>query len=152
MAYILILVIQKNYILVSMIFKKVREIKSKEGVVHFRRYQILKFGKLGGIYLHYFTQPDKDMFEHDHPWNFSTMILKGAYLEQYGGKHRIRRFLSYKRYKAEDSHKIVDLIDGKPCWTLAFVGKRRRIWGYNTHKGWMDHKEYRSKKRAGLIQ
>jgi hypothetical protein len=78
-------------------------------------------------------------------------VLKGGYLEQYSNKHRIRRFLSWKRYKAEDSHKIVDLIGGKPCWTLAFVGKRRRVWGYHTQKGWMDHREYRAKKRAGLI-
>ncbi|CAG7580837.1 MAG: putative L-ectoine synthase [uncultured marine phage] len=135
-----------------MIFKKVREIKSKEGVVHFRRFQILKFGKLGGIYLHYFTQPDKDEHEHDHPWDFSSFVLKGAYLERYDVyKSRLRQFPSFRRYKAEDCHRIADLVNGKPCWTLVFMGKRRRVWGYKTNKGWMDHKEYRSKKRAGLI-
>ena len=127
------------------LFKKVKEIKSKKsGEIHFRRYAIIET-KPFSIYLHYFTRCDKDLHEHDHPWNFFLIILKGGYIEKSNGNYKMKTPLSMGYFKAEHSHQIVEL-NKKSSWSLAFVGRRKREWGYNTENGWVDNKTYREMK------
>lgn len=51
------------------------------------------------------------------------------------------------RRKAVEFHKIYRL-HSKKVFTLFFVGKRRREWGYATETGWVDHKTYRKTKNG----
>ena len=127
------------------ILKQTKEIRNKYGVLHFKRFSIFSINGVG-LFIHYFTQNDKEVHEHDHPWNFSTIILKGGYTEQHLGNFSDRKFLSYKKFDAEHPHRIHKLF-GKYCITLAFIGKRIREWGYQTENGWIDHKTYRELKR-----
>lgn len=60
--------------------KPVREIRSKENVLHFRRWQILAL-PWGTLYLHHIARADQDEHLHNHPWNFTSLILKGGYVE-----------------------------------------------------------------------
>lgn len=58
----------------------VKEIKSKQGEVHFRRYRLLQTPWFA-IYIHHILISDQDKDMHDHPWNFTSVILEGAYRE-----------------------------------------------------------------------
>lgn len=104
-----------------------------------------------GIYLHKIMLPDSyDM--HDHPWDFASLILWGGYLE-YVNKNpekraqypvvetHNRRIFSFARRKSDWSHRIAAI--QKPTWTLVFVGKRKRVWGFYTMKGWVPYYSYK---------
>lgn len=43
--------------------------------------------------------------------------------------------------RAEHRHRVV-LVDGKPAWTLVFTGRKKRVWGFFTARGWQDFKSY----------
>jgi hypothetical protein len=140
----------------------VKEIRSKAGELHFKRWRIIETPWFN-IYIHKICQSDKDKDPHDHPWNYRTIILKGAYKEMLcqtyedtsTGEsirriHRIsvkefHRWNSVKR-KWYDGHKI-ELISA-PVWTLVITGKHRGVWGYITDKGWVDSLTYRQQKNS----
>src|SRR5690606_7794214 len=63
------------------IFPLILEIKSKLGILHFRRWRIFSC-KCFSIFLHEILQPDQDGYPHTHPWNFYSLILWGSYLEK----------------------------------------------------------------------
>lgn len=86
-----------------------------------------------GIYLHHLMRSDHDRALHDHPWSFITILLSGQYKEhtpQGVTTHRrwsvlVRPCLWLHRLELE-----------RPMWTLVFVGRRSRRWGFMTEHGW----------------
>lgn len=93
------------------------------------------------LYLHRMDTPDSRPTLHDHPWNFVSIILRGGYIERrldpitrdVDERHVVRHV---NRLRAEDVHSIRELLR-VPTWTLLFVGRRRRTWGYlEPSRGW----------------
>jgi hypothetical protein len=129
-------------------FKLIKEIKDREGNLHFQRYQILKTPWFS-ICIHRIFQHDKDPFCHDHPWDFWSLILKGCYTEETVLKndegsfiysYRKRSPFSFKYHQAEDFHKLAVVVKG-PVTTLVILKPRKRAWGY--HLPSSKYKEYR---------
>jgi hypothetical protein len=105
-----------------------------------------------GIYLHRFDGPDPRSTLHDHPWSFTSLVLRGGYIEAdcysgsrtkpvgddwglpeeslvvHGGWTRLEA-RAVNRKRAGDCHTIVKLLR-IPTWTLMLVGRRTREWGY----------------------
>ena len=82
-----------------------------------------------GIYLHKINEDDGSRLLHDHPWPFISLLLRGSYEEirDYSGRvHTVRRF---NKKKTTDLHSIMSL-SRCPVWTLMFVGRRQREWGF----------------------
>lgn len=113
------------------------------------------------LYLHYFLRSDADD-PHDHPWDFTTYMLRGTYTEEVYDIHE-RHFTRWKRYpgdvlkrKAEDIHRIrvrrSVRINSYSEWkrmapvTLFFATRKRKEWGfirnYKTKPRWVHWKEY----------
>jgi hypothetical protein len=86
------------------------------------------------FYLHRFDGPDPRPTLHDHPFNFTAVVLRGGYVErrldrstlEVNENHVIRFF---NRVKSGDAHSIKSLLR-YPTWTFLFVGRRVRQWGY----------------------
>lgn len=55
----------------------VKEIVSKSGELHFRRFRLLELPWFR-IYIHQILKADKDLYEHDHPWSFIISIPAGS--------------------------------------------------------------------------
>ena len=132
--------------------KLIKEIKSKEGVTHFKRWRLLKTPWFE-IYIHGIYKEDQDDHMHNHPWNIWTMILKGSYVEELLSKDgktsklNIRTLGTMAYRNADRFHKIKELIT-KNVYTIAIVGKpKEREWGYSTENGFVDHDTYRKNKR-----
>lgn len=93
---------------------------------------------LCGVYLHKIGTPDPRDTLHNHPWPFVAVILRGGYLEAvkdeeiYARWKRVR-WVNVKRFN-NSFHWIMSL-DRTPTWTLMFVGRRRRVWGYLDREG-----------------
>ena len=121
-----------------------KQIKSRSGELHFRRWLILKLPWFS-IFLHKIYKSDQDNDQHDHPWDFLSIILCGGYVEKHGKKYTAALPFSILRRAAEYHHKIRLIA---PTISLVFARPRRRVWGYNTKGGWISHKDYRKKKRV----
>lgn len=105
-----------------------------------------------GIRIHRIMSSDDRAF-HDHPWSFTTLILRGGYTEyrptgfdpelvtvadDYDGSapteynmHLVRRFEagSLIRHRAADWHYLV-LDQGSEAWTMFCTGRKQQGWGF----------------------
>jgi hypothetical protein len=92
------------------------------------------------LYVHRMTGPDPRATLHDHPWSFLSIIVRGGYIERrldpmtmtVDHWHVVRW---WNRVRALDAHSIRSLLRN-PTWTLLFVGRRRRTWGYLESEGY----------------
>jgi hypothetical protein len=133
----------------------VKEIRSKEGALHFRRWRFFT-SPWFRIYLHKICRSDEDKHLHTHPWNFISFILKGGYSQEYWDSI-LDRDTSYQRFGQFDlvklgrheGHKIT--LSHTPTWTLVFAYGGYKEWGYLTERGYIDHKNYRQMKNNGEL-
>lgn len=132
----------------------VKEIRSRNDELHFQRYRLLTTPWFT-VYLHKIYKSDKDAHMHDHPFDFTSRILKGSYEEAYAESPHwfsVRRRLLKKgdriKHDHTDVHKIT-VIDG-PVWTFVVTGGKRYDWGYQTEIGFMSHDKYRLWKNNGF--
>jgi len=100
--------------------------------------------------LHWILRPDADRHLHDHPWEFTTRIISGGYVEetQEGVASRYPKTRHIRPLGFP--HRIASLI-GDPAnlttgrggtWTEVYTGPRARPWGFYTPGGWIDHAIY----------
>lgn len=106
-----------------------------------------------GVYLHHLNAPDSGA-PHDHPWKFTSIVLRGGYTEEFYPFPHVARALvvpffrtqrwkvgSVHRMGTESAHRITDVQPGTV--SLLLVGKRRRTWGFFPEGGgWIDWKDY----------
>lgn len=92
------------------------------------------------IYLHKFIRSDDDV-QHDHPWWFISLILRGEYDEVVGDRVTRRKRGSVAFRRAEHYHQV-RLVDGAPCVTLIVTGRKKREWGFYCPKGWMHWEKF----------
>jgi hypothetical protein len=136
-------------------FMRTFRITGSDGSPYLTRLRIVQT-PLFGIYLHTIHRPDEDRHLHDHPWNFISLVLSGAYSENRSVDRfspRLRKRWSVARFRAEDAHEIFYVTgpnghalngpnEQDVCRTLVLVGRRRRDWGFHTEDGWVLWSEY----------
>lgn len=134
----------------------VKEIISKLGQVHFRRYRLLETPWLR-IYIHQILISDYDAHFHDHPWHFESRILSGSYREDctYHPKHSAIHSGLYEagdtiRHDSRDAHRLT--LQTPEVWTFVIAWGKRREWGYRLDPDtWMSHESYRTMKNEGKL-
>jgi hypothetical protein len=135
----------------------IKEIVSKEGEVHFRRYRLPSPIPHVKFYIHHILISDYDDYFHDHPWHFRSRLLKGSYREQ-ASYHPDHAYIYSREYHkgdvikhhAQDAHKIT--LTSPDVWTFVVVWGIPRYWGYQTEAGWIGHQEYRQLKNEGKFR
>jgi hypothetical protein len=121
------------------------------GAVLLRRFHVVQWGGPDGpgVMLHQFFGPDEGRCLHDHPWDFVSVILRGAYDEQLTeatpdqssiGIHCWRSRWSKRRLSATDRHRITWVAPG--TWSLVLHGRKERTWGFHTPAGWVPFDRY----------
>ena len=93
-----------------------------------------------GVFLHCFITSDTGGV-HDHPWDNATFVLTTGYWEEMAdGKRWFRPPGCFRFRKAENFHRVHLLPEAEMqtmTWTLFFVGRRRRLWGFLPEEnGW----------------
>lgn len=129
--------------------KLIKEIRSKEGKLHFRRWQLLKT-RWFSIYIHGIYAADQDKHLHNHPWDYKSLVLKGSYIEETNSGINTLQFGTITYRNGKDYHKIKTLLT-KSVYTLFIVSPVKRIWGYQVDGSWMNHEEYRKLKNQNLL-
>ena len=106
------------------------------------------------VFLHKFLKSDPDDV-HDHPWPYTTLILKGGYWEwvpqftaegkRTGEIAHWRRPGHFRTCSATSFHRI-ELDPAVECWTLFMPGPQRREWGFLQRGQWIHNSEYLEEK------
>ncbi len=112
----------------------------------------------GSLNVHCFLRGDHDRAVHDHPFAYTTLILSGGYVEHTPVCNRRgeplfnadgtpitvptrRRAGDLLRRPALWAHRV-ELIDGTPAWTLIWIGRKSREWGFYTALAWLPWRTY----------
>ena len=146
------------------LFQKVKTIKSKTGELHFERWAIIET-KWFALYVHKIHKEDKDYYLHSHPWNYISLILKGAYVEAHSPKfldEPVKGFMwpqfTYRGFpfflswsNTERVHKIQRIVNG-PVTTLFFVWGKTNEWFYQTEFCRLSPETYREIKNTTGIE
>lgn len=104
-----------------------------------------RWDSANSVLLHLFFRADNDAALHDHPWDFTTTVLSGAYREALpsglwtplvGGPaldEDVRWVYVQQtvRHKAEDLHAIAEISNPGHTWSLVTTGPRVRDWGFH---------------------
>lgn len=124
------------------LFQTVKEIRSKSGELHFRRFAIFEIKNFMALYIHTIYQRDKDEFLHTHPWLFCGIIFKGSYLEGLETEpwERIKSPGSISIGGRHFCHKIKEVIKG-PVKSLFFTFGKHKTWYYSLGK--ITNEQYR---------
>lgn len=125
----------------------VREIRSREGVLHFERWRLLNLG-LFAIYIHRIFRSDEDKHAHSHPWWFFSTILAGGYIEERGRHGTLMVRGRWTTMGTDEFHKLTLI---KPVTSFVITGPRITDWGYDTEIGYIESGEYRRLKQAGRL-
>ena len=142
--------------------------RTEDNVAYLTRWGIRT--RWGNVYLHRFEGADPGADLHDHPWSFTSIILRGGYKEQrtecahacrkaddarwwaeqagdVGVSNAVRgRYVTHhgrfrvNRMPLTECHTIVTVKPGSI--TLVFTSPVRRSWGFYTADGFVDHVEY----------
>ena len=104
---------------------------------YLRRWTLLKLPNGRRLYLHHFVGSDWSRHMHDHPKPFVSIGLRGAYVE--GTPKGPRRWVApwIRRFPARHIHRL-RINRSRPCWTLVYVGRPVRDWGFWTEAGWIE--------------
>lgn len=122
-------------------------VPGSDGSVYLRRYGVVDLPDGGHVYLHRIERSDEDSALHDHPWPANALILVEGYREE----RRVvdvtmptRYDVERQRFKPGDVNPImtdtfhrIDLIDGRPAWTILLTGpKVQRPHGQDSWSFW----------------
>lgn len=93
------------------------------------------------VRLHHFHHSDDARYQHDHPWWFVTLVLRGAYYDVgdsgridhlKAGSVRFRRSTHTHTVLVDYGHGATGTRHGKRggVWTLVLTGPNARAWGF----------------------
>lgn len=99
------------------------------------------------VYVHWFMGDD-DLCLHDHPWRFASIILRGGYWEWTDSGRRWYPPGSVLLRPPQWRHRIVREPGRMPV-TLVVAGRKRRDWGFWTHRGFIHWKRYSHREHCG---
>ena len=141
------------------LFQWVKEIRSKKGVLHFKRYAFIETTYFS-VYLHKIYEHDRDLDMHSHPWSFFGIILKGSYVEEYWKKwdhyktieYRTKGPLSIGIGSRNYFHRIHRIENG-PVTSLFFTFGKHQPWYYKTSiETLVESEEYRKLKHTNKLK
>lgn len=82
------------------------------------------------LFLHRFVRSDEDRALHDHPWAFLVIPIWRGYVEHNDkGQRRVWPLLGIRFRRATYRHRV-QLIHGRPAWSLFFRFREHRTWGF----------------------
>lgn len=129
-------------------FMQSMTIPCKDGTEYLIRLRIFQTPWLA-LYVHDIHEDDGDRHQHNHPWSFISIILRGSYLERLypdpigRPDHYVLNEYSrwsWHRMGRDTAHRIVDASPGLK--TLIITGKRQASWGFFVDGELIDWADY----------
>lgn len=121
----------------------------RSGKPYLRRWYVVPRNQNANNYLHHITLDDEDRALHDHPWDNTTILLKGRYWEHTPGGVIMRQAGDVVHRKAADLHRLT--VNGGEAWTLFITGPKVREWGFACPNGWVHWEDFVDSLDSGKI-
>lgn len=117
-----------------------QEIMTPDGsALYMRRHFVSERHERPQVWVHEILLPDEDRAYHDHPWDYRTILLSGAYDEQTPEEKASFEQGDALERKGDSLHR---LLVPSPVVTLFMTSKLWRKWGFMTERGWVEATEY----------
>jgi hypothetical protein len=102
-------------------------------------------GSLFSVRLHHWVKGDPEEYQHAHPWNFLTIVLRGGYDDVGEGRPPDRVRAPTVRYRGRDwRHSVVNC---KPnTWTVVITGRIVDEWRF-----WIQERRVETEEWNGRI-
>ncbi len=137
-------------------------IQNCDGDPYLLRWYVFKTARVS-LFLHKFIRSDEDRALHDHPWAFLVIPVWRGYVEHSHScmvnpkgncpatcslfrperqRHlRVYPLLSTRYRPATYCHRV-ELIEGKPAWSVFFHFTNEREWGFHPAEGFINWKAW----------
>lgn len=102
---------------------------------YLRRWWVMPRNLYCNVYLHEILRSDDDRALHDHPWDNSSWLIEGEYIEHLVGGPRVRRAGDFVSRRAASLHRLV-IPEGGRAVSLFCTGPKVREWGFDCPQGW----------------
>lgn len=115
---------------------------------YLRRWWVIPRNKLQNVYLHEINKSDDERAFHDHPWDNTSLLLRGSYIEHTpeGIFERLPGEIIHRPAKA--LHRLV-VPDNAQVLSLFVTGPVVREWGFDCPQGWRHWKEFTAYEQDG---
>lgn len=95
----------------------------------------LEIGQWCSIRLHHWVKGDPPEYQHAHPWNFLTLVLRGGYTDIGQGRPADQVRAPAIRYRPYTwRHSVIDTLPN--TWTIVITGRIVNQWRF-----WIGHRQ-----------
>lgn len=113
------------------------------GDFYLLRWWVIPRNEMYNLYLHDIRKSDDDRALHDHPWENTSLLLRGSYIEHTPEGVFTRKAGDIIHRKPTDSHRL-EVIPGQRAISLFATGPKVRDWGFHCPKGWVSWQDFTS--------
>lgn len=109
---------------------------------YLKRWWVIPRNKFANAYLHEMTGPDDDRAMHDHPWDNTSVVIRGGYLEHTPEGIFERHEGDVIARPATALHRLELLPGVTRTVSLFLTGPILRKWGFQTEAGWVPYDQF----------
>lgn len=114
------------------------------------RWWVIPRNPFCGVYLHDIRKSDDDSAFHDHPWQNTSILLLGGYIEHTPDGVFDRREGDVVHRPAGALHRL-EMIPGQRAISLFLTGPVERDWGFACPHGWVHWRDFTGSDDLGWI-
>ena len=129
---------------------QVREPDFIIGDNYLRRWWIVPRNAGCNVYLHEINKSDDDRALHDHPWDNTSQLLLGRYIEHTPEGAFPREAGDVVHRAAIDAHRL-EVAPGESAVSLFITGPKIREWGFHCPQGWRRWEDFVDARDAGQV-
>jgi len=108
---------------------------------YLRRWWVIPRNEGCNVYLHEIMRSDDDRALHDHPWDNTSHILFGGYIEHTPDGQFMRQAGDVIQRPATALHRL-EALPGINCVSLFITGPKIRDWGFQCSQGWVRWQDF----------
>lgn len=117
---------------------------------YLRRWWVVPRNEGCNVYLHEINRSDDDRALHDHPWDNTSQILLGSYVEHTPDGSFQRAAGDIVTRKATDAHRL-EIEPGQSAISLFITGPKLREWGFHCAQGWRHWQDFVDERDHGKV-
>ncbi len=117
------------------------------GANYLRRWWLIPRNELQNLYLHEINKSDDDRAFHDHPWENTSVILRGSYTEHTPEGVFVRQPGDAIYRPATTMHRL-EVENNARVLSLFFTGPKIREWGFDCPQGWRHWRDFTREERG----
>jgi hypothetical protein len=110
---------------------------------YLRRWWVMPRNNYCNVYLHDIRKSDDDRAFHDHPWDNTSVILLGGYVEHTPAGRFVRSAGDVISRPANSLHRL-EIVPGQRAISLFMTSQKVRDWGFACDHGWVHWRDFTS--------